>query len=95
MLVSDHAPKRPDCQIEIFRKGHPVRQFDRISRLDVHIERTYYVRSRFEDALPALQKEACISGADAIIDVQEQSSTFNMSESNMYHVTATGIRFLP
>ena len=95
MLVHDHAPKRPDCQIEIFRNEHPARPFERISRLDVHIERTYYVRSRFKDALPALQKEACVSGADAIIDVQERSSTFNMSESNIYHVTATGIRFLP
>jgi len=95
MLVPHQNPKGSDCQIEIFMKEPPARQFERISRLDVHIERTYYVRSTFNDVLPELKKEACESGADAIIDIQERSSTFNMSETNIYHVTAIGIRFLP
>lgn len=95
MLVPQHILKPDDCQIEIFRKEHPARQFERISRLDVHIERTYYVRSQLNDALPELQKEACASGADGIIDIRERSSNFNLSETNSYHVTATGIRFLP
>ena len=95
MLVPHHDSKGSDCQVEVFMKEPPTRQFERISRLDVHIERTYYVRSQLDDALPKLKKEACKSGADAIIDIQEKSSTFNMSETNAYHVTAIGIRFLP
>ena len=95
MLVPQHVPKPENCQIEIFRGEHPARQSERVSRLDVHIERTYYVRSQLDDALPELQKEACASGADGIIDIQERISHFNLSETNSYHVTATGIRFLP
>ena len=95
MLVSQHIPKADDCQIEIFKDKNPSRQFERISRLDVHIERTYYVRSHFDDVLRELQKEACASGADGIIDIQERSADFNLAETNSYHVTATGIRFLP
>lgn len=95
MLVAQHNPKPADCHIEIFTNGQPPRQFERISRLDVHIERTYYVKSQLNDALPELRKEGCASGADAVIDIQERSSNFNLAETNAYHVTGTGVRYLP
>ena len=95
MLVLQHNPKRINCHIEIFKNGQPSQQFERISRLDVHIERTYYVRSQLDDALPELRKEGCASGADAVIDIQERNSNFNLSETNSYHVTGTGVRYLP
>jgi hypothetical protein len=94
MLVPQHDPKPANCDIEIFASGQPSQQFARISRLDVHIERTYYMTSKLDDALPDLRKEGCASGADAIIDIQERSSNFNLAETNAYHVTGTGIRYL-
>jgi hypothetical protein len=93
MLVPTHFSKAPDCEVEVFRTGHPSKEFVRISRIDVHIERTYYIRSDFEDVLSKLRKEACESGADAIIEIQERSSNINLSETNIYHVTATGIKY--
>ena len=93
MLVPTHVSKPADCVIEVFRGADPGRAFTKISRIDVHIERTYYIRSNFEDVLPELKKQACESGADAIIDIQERSSNINVSETNIYHVTATGIRY--
>ena len=73
MLVPQHNSKPADCHIEIFINGQPSQQFERIFRLDVHIERTYYVKSQLDDALPELRKEGCASGADAVIDIQERS----------------------
>jgi hypothetical protein len=95
MLVSRHVSKPPDCHIEFYTKGHPSREYERLSRLDTHIERTYYVRSHLEDALPMLRKEACASGADAVIDIEERSSSINLRETSIYHVTATAVRYLP
>lgn len=93
MLDSQHIPKAPDCDVEIFRTGYPPKEFVRISRIDVHIERTYYMRSDFDNALPMLRKEACESGADAIIEITERSSHINLSETNIYHITGSGIRY--
>ena len=93
MLVPTHLSKPSDCDVEVFRTGYPSKEFVRISRIDVHIERTYFVRSNFDDVLPKLKKEACESGADAIIEIQERSANINLDETNIYHVTATGIKY--
>ena len=95
MLDEQHNPKPSNCHIEIFTNGQPSRHFERISRLDVDIERTYYIKSQLDHALPELRKEGCASGADAVIDVQERSSSFNLAETNAYRVTGTGVRYLP
>ncbi len=94
MLVPQHDPKPANCNIEIFINEQPSQRFERIARLDVHMERTYYVKSQLNDALPELRKEGCASGADAVIDVQERSSSLNLAETHVYHVTGTGIRYL-
>lgn len=95
MLVPQHNSKPANCHIEIFTTGHPSKKFERISRLDVHIERTFFIRSKLNDALPDLRKEACASGADAVIDIQERTLNFNLNETNTYHVTGSGIRYFP
>lgn len=95
MLVPYHESKPPDCLIEVYQTGVPSKAYVRISRLDVHIERTYYARSSFQDALPELKRKACESGADAVIEIQERSANINLSETNMYHVTATGVKYQP
>jgi hypothetical protein len=85
-------PPRPEnSPVEIFQTGAPTRPFDRVSRLDVHLEKTHFVPSSFDDARPELEKQARLSGSDAIIDIRESRSSLN--ETRIYHVTATGIRY--
>ena len=93
MLVPTHTSKSPDCDVDVFQAGYPSREFVKIARIDVHIERTYYLRSNLKDVLPELRKQACETGADAIVEIEERSSKMNLSETHIYHVTATGIKY--
>ena len=81
-----------DCSVAVLKDSVPQKAFERVSRLDVHIERTGFAQADFESALPELKKQACLSGADAIIEIQERSTGFRF-EDRAYHVTATGIKF--
>jgi hypothetical protein len=91
-MIDQAYPKRAEgCFIEVFRNQQPEKEFIRISRLDVHIEKTHLIGSGFDEALPELNKQACLSGADAIIDVEESHSSH--LETKIYHVTATGIKY--
>ena len=85
-------PPLPDgTEVHVFRDGLPDRPFDRVSRLAVHLERTHFIGSDLEDALPELRRQARLSGAEAIIEIQEQRS--QVGETKIYHVTAVGIRY--
>ena len=86
------APKPEVASVEIFRDGLPERAFERVSRLDVHMEKTFLLSSDLDDALSELKKQARASGADAIIEIHERRST--VIETKIYHVTAYGIRFI-
>src|SRR2546427_631749 len=87
------APPRPeDCSVAVLKESVPQKAFERVSRLDVHIERTGFAQGDLESAIPELKKQACLSGADAIIEIQERSTGFRF-ENRAYHVTATGIKF--
>jgi uncharacterized protein YbjQ (UPF0145 family) len=55
------------------------------------LEKTHFIGSSLDDALPELKKQARLSGADAIIEIRESSS--KTGETKIYHVTATGIRY--
>jgi hypothetical protein len=79
------------CQIDVLKTGTPGRDFVRISRIDVHIEKTHFIRSGFDDALPELKRQACLSGADAVIEIRDRSTA--TGETEVYHVTATGITY--
>jgi hypothetical protein len=86
-------PPRPgDCGVAVLKDSVPQKAFERVSRLDVHLERTGFAQGDFESALPELKKQACLSGADAIIEIEERSTGFRL-ENRAYHVTATGIKF--
>lgn len=61
------------------------------ARLDVHLEKTGFITSNFESALPELKKQAREAGSDAIIDISEKHS--QVLETMVYHVTAYGIRY--
>ena len=93
-FVAIGAPQTPhpaDCSVDIYRGAPPTRDFIKISRIDVHLEKTHWIGSGLDDAMPELKRQACLSGADGILDIEESSRLFN--ETRIYHVTATGIRY--
>jgi hypothetical protein len=92
-LGEHYPPRAADAAVEVFRDGVPNKPFNRIARLDVHLEKTGFVRSSFENALPELKKQARQAGADAVIEIQEIRS--QILETMVYHVTATGVRYVP
>lgn len=91
-LGQSYPPKPAGFQVEVFDTGLPTRPFERIARLDVHLEKTHFIDSGLKDALPRLTEQARLAGADAIIEIKERSSTISL-ETKVYHVTATGIRY--
>ena len=93
MLTEQKYPPRPEGhEIAVFRTGSPDRPFIRISRLDVHLEKTHFIGSSFEDALPELKKQARLSGADAIIDIQSVLRRWAKRKSIMSLQWPSGIR---
>ena len=80
-----------DAPVEVFKTDPPTRAFIKIARLDVHLEKTGFVTSNLDNALPELKKQARAAGADAIIEITETRSQH--LETMMYHVTAYGIRY--
>jgi hypothetical protein len=92
-FLADHYPPRAaDASVEIFRSGIPQVPFKRIARLDVHLEKSGFVKPTFEEALPELKKQARQAGADAIIEIEERPS--QILETMVLHVTATGVRYV-
>ena len=91
LLGATYAPLPEGAEVNIVRDGIPDRPFVRVSRLDVHLERTHFIGSDLEDALPELRRQARLSGAEAIIEIQEQRS--QVGETKIYHVTAVGVRY--
>jgi hypothetical protein len=91
-LAERYPPRAADATVEVFRSGLPQMPFKRIARLDVHLEKTGFMTSRFEDALPELKKQARQAGADAVIEIEERRS--QVLETMVYHVTATRARYI-
>lgn len=91
--LGDHRlpPKRSDATVLVFRDEAPTRPHTPVARLNVHIEKTFFVRSAFADAWPQLEALARQSGADAIMQIEEKSSRLN--ETFIYNVSATAIVF--
>jgi hypothetical protein len=83
--------RAPNCSVEVFRTTPPTRPFTKVARLDVHREATYFLQPSFDDLLPDLKKQACLAGADAIIDIVETKGGYLETSSN--HLTATAIVF--
>ena len=91
-MLGQPFPAKPEgSEVTVFRAGAPTRPFTKISRLDVHLEKAGFIGSSLEDALPELKKQARLSGADAIIEIREQTSM--VGETKIYHVTASGIHY--
>jgi hypothetical protein len=91
--VGGHYPPRAaNCDIQIIKDPSSARAHVAISRLNVHLEKTFFVPSDFSSARSELKRQACLSGADAVIDIEEKTSSY--LETRIYNVSATGIRFL-
>lgn len=86
-----YAARSPDCDVTVFRESSPSQPFVAISRLNVHLEKTFFVPSDFSSAIGELKRQACLSGADGIIDIEEHSSSY--LETRIYNLSGTGIRF--
>jgi hypothetical protein len=79
------------CSVEILKNELPQREFIRVARLDVHKERTFFVKSTLDDVVEELKSSACEKNADAIIEIDERST--QRFEVNQYHVSATAIKY--
>jgi len=90
-LGEPRPPRTADAHVDVYRDALPTRPFERVARLDAHLEKTAFRKSSFEDALPELMRRARAAGADAIIEPKEQRS--QVGETMIYHITATGIRY--
>jgi len=91
-LSEEHyAARSPGCDVTVFRNSAPSQSFVAISRLNVHLEKTFFVPSDFSSAVGELKRQACLSGADGVIDIEEHSSSY--LETRIYNLSATGIRF--
>jgi len=85
-------PAKPnDYNVQIFQGDLPSRAFTEIARLDVHLENAFFAHPSLKDALPELQRQARLSGADGIIKIVERKSVLN--ETGVLHVTAIAIRY--
>jgi len=90
VIEAPYPAKSESCPVDVLT-GAPKKQFIKISKLDVHLEKTHFIGSSLEDALPDIKKQACLSGADAVIDLEERTSS--VGETQVYHVKAIGIHY--
>jgi hypothetical protein len=91
-IGESRSPRSADCDVVVFKDRQPSRPYAAISRLNVHLEKTFFMPSDFFSASGELRKQACLSGADAVIDIGEKTSSH--LETRIYNLSATGIRFL-
>lgn len=86
-------PARPaksaDAPIIVFHDAVPSRAFEPVARLNVHIEKTFFIPTAFSEALPKLESLARAHGADALINIEEKKS--RLHETFVYNVSATAI----
>ena len=84
-------PKGPDSPVVLIRDAAPSQPYEPVARLNVHIEKTFFIPSAFAEARPQLEKLAREMGADAVMQIEEKSSRLN--ETFIYNVSGTAIVF--
>jgi uncharacterized protein YbjQ (UPF0145 family) len=72
-------------------EGPPARPFIKVSHLDLYVEKKVAGEPSLEEILPELKKQARLSGAEAIMEVEW--TLRGTKEAGIYHVTATGIAY--
>jgi hypothetical protein len=86
-----HPPKPAAAVVQIFKDSNPTRKYEPVARLNVHLEKTFFIQSAFEEARPQLEDLARRAGADAVIQVEEKKTRLN--ETFIYNVSATAVVF--
>jgi uncharacterized protein YbjQ (UPF0145 family) len=71
--------------------GAPSRPFMKVSHLDLYVEKVGAGEPSLEDVLPELKRQARLSGAEAVMDVEW--TLRGTKDAGVYHVTATGIAY--
>jgi uncharacterized protein YbjQ (UPF0145 family) len=67
----------------------PGRPFVKVAQVYAHRESTLLFHPGLENALPDLEKQACLAGADAIMDIAESKGGY--LEMSSYNISATAI----
>ena len=86
-----HPAKPTDAPVLWFRESMPSRAYEVVARLNVHIEKTFFIPTAFDEAKPELEAIARRHGADAIMNVEEKKSRLN--ETIIFNVSATAVVF--
>ncbi len=81
------APRAAPEEIEILT-GAPTRPYAKVSSLDLYIEKKTAGEPSLEEILPEIKRQARLSGAEAVMDVQ-----WTLREGRVYHVSGTGISY--
>jgi hypothetical protein len=85
------SPLAGDRAVQIFRSGAPARAYTRLALVTAHLEKTGFLPSTFEEAVPLLEVEARRAGADAVIEVKETRS--RVGETLIYNVSGTAVGY--
>jgi hypothetical protein len=85
-------PKSALAEVQFFPETPPERRYEPVAKLNVHIEKTFFLPSAMEEARPKLEDLARQHGADALIGIAEKKSRLN--ETFIYNVSATAVVFI-
>lgn len=75
----------------VFKDSLPTRKYEVVAKLNVHMEKSFFLHTAYEEVLPQLQELARQRGADGIIQIKEERS--QIAETFVYNVTAAAILF--
>ena len=79
-----------DAAVEVYEQA-PSRAYARVARLDAHYEKTGMITTSRKTAIEELKRQARRAGATGIINIDERRT--RILETQVYHVSAVGIRF--
>lgn len=82
-------PKASSAPVALFKDSLPDRKYEPVARLNVHVEKTFFIPSAFEEVRTQLEDLARQKGADAIIEIVEKKSRLN--ETFIYNVAGVAI----
>ena len=88
-LSKAYPPRPADCAVTVLKDAAPNQPYVAVSQLNVHLEKTFFLPSDYASAIDELKRQACLSGADVIIELKEASSSY--LETKIYNLSGTGI----
>lgn len=86
------SPRPAGSPVQVFKDEAPTRKYEVVAKLNVHLEKTFFLHSAFEEVRPRLEDLARQHGADGVMQIEEKKSRLN--ETYIYNVTAMAIAFM-